>query len=138
MCFKRREKPARIVSGLSVLVFLCGLAGLINSAIYLDKDIFNINEDWRGVSIDSLAGVMVAFSVAAMVVGLAGMFCCCDCIAKCKIFPAVLYGLSMTVIWIVLVVIGAILTYTSFVWPEQLEATCNFDGPQDTQLQPAY
>lgn len=124
MCFKEREKPAKIVVFLSVLVILCGVVMFIESVVYQStgNNIFTAD---LGTWTENVAkfknvtgGFLIAFSLVAFFTGIGGASCNCGPCAKGNICYPIIYGILIMFVWIVVLVIGIVLTAVSFAGPE--------------------
>lgn len=142
MCFNRREKPAKIVTGLSVLVLICGIVMLINCIIFAgDKDaFFNEDEQWeedQGLAMGGVISSLIIFSILAIFVGCAGMCCSCKPCAEGGLCWPIVYGTCMTFIWVVFMVVGCVIASVSIAGPQQLETFCA-DGTVDTEKEAQF
>ena len=141
MCFTKREKPARIVTGLSVLVFICGIVMLWNSIIFAgDKErFFSEDEKWevQDATGGAVVSLLIIFSSLAIVVGAAGMFCVCKPCAEGGLWMPIVYGLFMTAVWIVFFVVGAIIASVSIAGPQQMDNFCS-DGAVDSDKEAQF
>lgn len=130
MCFKERKTPALIVTILSVFIALCGIAMIIETIIFvLSSNIFDAD---LGTLSDAAAkfktvsyAILLAFACLAFITGILGTTCGCKPCAKGSICWPVWFGLSLFLVWIITLIIGAILTAISFSGVDQLQAFCS-------------
>lgn len=128
MCFKERKKPAMIVTILSVVVILLGILMVIESAIYfthgsiLTTDLGTITEKVKSFH-SSTFGVLMAFSCSAILVGACGAGCFCKP-CKDKIALPIIYGIFLFFIWVIILVIGIVVTAVSYSSPDAIQSFC--------------
>jgi hypothetical protein len=128
MCFPERKKPAVIVTVLSVIVILLGILMVIESGIYwthgsiLTADIGVLTEKVKSFH-SSTFGVLIAFACSAILVGACGAGCMCKP-CKDKIALPILYGILLFFVWVIILVIGIVVTAVSFSSPEAIQSFC--------------
>jgi hypothetical protein len=128
MCFKERKKPALIVTILSVIVILLGILMVIESAIYfthgsiITADLGTLKEKVKTFH-SSTFGVLMAFSCSAILVGACGVGCFCKP-CKEKIALPIIYGIFLFFVWVIILVIGIVVTAISFSSPEAIQSFC--------------
>lgn len=128
MCFKERKYPAMIVTILSVIVILLGILMVIESAIYftagsiLTTDLGTLTDKVKSFH-SSTFGVLMAFACSAILVGAFGAGCFCKP-CKEKIALPILYGIFLFFVWVIILVIGIVVTVVSFSSPEAIQSFC--------------
>ena len=111
-----RKKWALIVTALSALVILCGLALLILSILFVTNqdDIFNadfgeVKDEMSNIK-NGVFGGLCAFSLIAIITGIAGTTCGCGpCKTGNRCYP-IMYGIPLMFVWLVFMIIGGIVT----------------------------
>ena len=132
MCFKERKKPAMILTILSVIVILLGILMVIESAIYftagsiLTTDLGTLTDKVKSFH-SSTFGVLMAFACSAILVGAFGAGCFCKP-CKEKIALPILYGIFLFFVWVIILVIGIVVTAVSFSSPEAIQSFCTGDA----------
>jgi len=128
MCFKERKIPAMIVTILSVIVILLGILMVIESAIYhtkgsiLTTDLGTLTTAVKSFK-NSTFGVLITFSCSAILVGACGVGCFCKP-CKEKIALPIIYGIFLFFVWVIILVIGIVVTAISFSSPEAIQDFC--------------
>ena len=118
MCFNDRKTPAMFVSILSAFVILFGILMVILSAIYYTKgsilttDIGELTKQVKTFH-TSTFGVLMGFSCTAVLVGACGISCFCKPCKEKLAFP-IIYGIILTAVWIIILVVGVVVTAVSF------------------------
>ena len=137
MCFKERKKPAVIVTVLSVIVILLGILMVIESAIYhtkgsiLTTDLGTLTTAVKSFK-NSTFGVLIAFSCSAILVGACGVGCFLKP-CKEKIALPIIYGIFLFFVWVIILVIGIVVTAISFSSPDAIQMFCDQkDNPNIT------
>ena len=72
-CFKQRKTPARIVVGLSFVIFLCSIAILFLTVRFYKSELFQNNGELSGFA-SSTFYTLMSFSIVAFLVSIGGMF----------------------------------------------------------------
>jgi len=128
MCFQERKKPAVIVTVLSVLVILLGILMVILSIIYFTKgsilttDLGTIKAAVKTFH-SSTFGVLIAFAGSAILVGACGA-CCLGKPCKEKLAFPIIYGILLFFVWVIILVIGIVVTAISFSSPTAIQSFC--------------
>jgi len=117
-CFKTRKTPAIILSILSALVLIAGCviaAFAIHFAV--GDSFFNIKTlkgDVSDVQIDNFKnvsfGILLGAGIVAFATGFFGFFFTC-CKKRCY---AVIYGIFLSFTWIIILVLGCIVTAVTY------------------------
>jgi hypothetical protein len=129
MCFKERKKPAVIVTVLSVIVIILGIIMIIESAIYytagsiLTTDLGSITAQVKTFHTSTFA-ILMAFSCSALIAGILGSGCLCKPCVNNLALPIV-YGITLFLVWIVILIVGIIITAVSFTSPTELQNFCS-------------
>lgn len=128
MCFQERKKPAVIVTVLSVLVILLGILMVIESIIYFTKgsilttDLGTIKEKVKTFH-SSTFGVLIAFSASAILTGACGASCLAKPCKENRAYP-IIYGILLFIVWVIILVIGIVVTAISFSSPTAIQSFC--------------
>jgi len=128
-CFKTRSQPARVLTVLSSLVALSGIAILALAVRFAVAESFFtvktskgdiVNEDidyFKNISYGTLLGA----GCAAFFTGFLGFFfTCCK-----KKYYAVFFGLLLSFSWVFIIILGAILTGVSYGSQNIIDAVCD-------------
>jgi hypothetical protein len=75
--------------------------------------------------------VLLGFSGMTILIGFAGMTCLCKPCLNNGVCWAVLYGIAVFVLWIVMLVVGAIVTGVSLIGTSQIESFCKGEIQND-------
>ena len=128
MClWSERKVPALIVSGLSLVVVLCGFLLLVESIIFnTRKSILttDLGEGFEGIQALRIVvfGVILVASVVTIMLGSLGVGCVCKpCNNRCCPF---MYGTMLTLVWLVFVIVGGIVTGLGTAAPEAFDQVC--------------
>jgi hypothetical protein len=128
MCFKQRRVPAIIVSILSILVAILGLIMLIESIVYQTKPSILTAElgDLDGPVFAFRIGTFVAMIIAALLAICVGCFGSCCTFKPCIKHRgySICFGLTITLIWIIFIVVGGVMTSISEMGPKQIDLIC--------------
>jgi hypothetical protein len=120
MCWGEKKVPVLILTILSSLMIVCGVIMVIECIVYqtsqsvLTADLGSLTTQIQSFK-NSTFGVLIGFSATAIIVGIFGTLCHCK---PCDsiVFP-ILFGITLTAIWIVFIVVGAVLTTVSVAGP---------------------
>jgi hypothetical protein len=102
---------------------------VIESAIYftagsiLTTDLGTITEKVKTFH-SSTFGVLMAFSCTAILVGAFGAGCFCKP-CKEKIALPIIYGIFLFFVWVIILVIGIVVTGISYSSPGAIQSFCN-------------
>jgi hypothetical protein len=118
MCFNERKNPALIVTILSGIVLTLGVLMIVESAIFFSRDsiltasIGSLTEYFHTFRI-SFFGVLMSFSCLAVLIGACGICCFCKPCSESRLY-SICYGILLFFIWIIILVIGILITLVSF------------------------
>lgn len=123
MCFSDRKTPVCCVMILSALAMICGIIMIAFAFMFTNMDVVKeMEKEYKEIE-DGRKMVfigLVIFSLLTMLV--AGLGFCTKC---CKNFCFNLtYGLILTPVWIIVIVIGAASLYVSTAANEKIEEEC--------------
>ena len=129
MCFKSRKQPALALTILSVLIFCIGIAISALAIRFAVGDSFftikTLKGDIAEVDVDKFKnvsfGILLGAGIVAFATGFFGFFFTC---CKSKSF-AVIYGIFLSFTWIIILVLGCIVTAVSVGAPSELQAFCD-------------
>ena len=128
MCFNERRNPAIIVTVLSGIVLTLGVLMVVESAIFYTRDsiltatIGSLTDKLHIFRI-SFFGVLMAFSCSAVLIGACGICCFCKPCARSKALP-IFYGIFLLFVWIVILVIGILISIVSFAPTQTVQSFC--------------
>ena len=121
---------------LSVLVILLGLAMIAECIVFQYKQTVFNQGDTKTDQVKKFAtssfGVLIGFSGLAVLTGICGVTCLAKKCTENRAWTFI-YGFSLVFVWIVIAIMGIILTAVSFNGPDVIQAFC--DGQiQNSQL----
>ena len=128
MCFNERRNPALIVTVLSGVVITLGVLMVIESAIFFTRDsiltasIGSLTEYFHIFRISFFGGLM-AFSCLAVLIGACGVSCFCKPCVQSRVY-SICYGILLFFIWLIILVIGIIITLISFAPARTVQTFC--------------
>jgi len=117
-CFKTRRTPAIWLSVLSALVLLAGIAiAALAIRFGVGDSFFNVKTLKGEVSNEDIDkfknigfGILLGAGCVAFLTGFFGFFFTC-CKKKCY---AVIFGIFLSFTWVIIIVLGAIITAVSY------------------------
>ena len=101
-CFRNRQTPARIVFVLSGFIFVCSIGILLLTVRFYRSELFQNNGELSGFA-ESTFYTLISFSIVAFLVSISGMVSAS--IVKYR-WPAVIFGIMLTVVTFVYIAFG--------------------------------
>ena len=123
MCWSKRRTPGMITACGSSLVALMAIVVLSMTVYYWTTDqVINVEDPViEDFSISALAAILIGAMIAG-ILGCIGM--CCYNIGLKRIIYPITYGTFLMPTWIILLVVGAVLTLVGNQLPHHVEQSC--------------
>ena len=131
MCWKskNRKTPAIIVTVLSVIVMILGIAMAIESYVFQTSKSSILSADFGAIN-DSIkkyrmmaSGALLLFSVLVIAIGAAGASCLARPCSRYMCLPMT-YGICLVAIWLIVFIVGLVLSWVGLNGLETLEIIC--------------
>ena len=121
MCFQDRKTGAIIVAILSVLVMLLGVAMIIECIVFSSRTtVLNANlGDFKEANdfASTIFYILILVSIVAVFMGGCGLTCLAKPCVKSR-FWVITFGITLVMVWVVFVVIGAVVAAVATNGPE--------------------
>lgn len=129
MCWHKRSPAARILAVTSTIICLMSIGILALTVRFFKSDLFSTEGALKDVS-SLIFYVFFGFSLVAIITAMFGMIA-----AKVSHrAPVIIYGIVMTLIWIVFLGAGFIVAMTSYVGEPTLDAFCKGELDESNPL----